>query len=163
MEVGVGYPMLSTRTFNDRDLDTKATFAFGAARNRPGRKSIGGALLWDFGDSGDFGGMELRVRDWIDTSNVAVEWSVGYARPELRVARGAGFTTGRLHGVRGGAAVTICPYVTTFVRGELARANGKNRGALFGGAGFTSHASYISVLSAALGVGVLLLVAPPVS
>ena len=164
-EVSAAYPLFSTGEgstpyFKGTGQHFKPTgqLALGVARNLPDRRSVGIVAIWDGNLRPGFGGVELRMRDWVDTSIVAFEWSVGVGQPEIHF----GSDSYRGKGLRGGAAVMIGPYVSMFSRAELVRAGGGPfRSALFGGVGFTSHASYISVLSAATFVGAVLLVMPP--
>src|SRR5688500_15740297 len=61
-------------TATKTDFDQTIHAAFGLARNYANRRSLGAAVVFDHvkHDIG-FAGVELRYRDWIDTSIVAVE------------------------------------------------------------------------------------------
>jgi hypothetical protein len=128
-----------------RDFEWAFHGALGAARNFSGRKSLGAAAVFDAQHTVGLSGVELRYRDWLDTTNVALELQLGYSRPEFEIIRNDQLERQRFGGLRAGAALTVGPYVTVFTRGELVNFGGQRHGALFAGIGGTSHASYGTV------------------
>lgn len=172
-EVGASRAFTSTRsrlvsdpgvTAQKTDFGWNIHGAIGLARNFGNRKSIGAAVIVDRvkSDPG-FAGVELRYRDWIDTSEVALELHLGYGRSEYGTVTPSGnrLQFRRFPGVRGAAALQIGPYATVFARAEFTRSGGEQHAALFGGAGATSHASYKTVGLLVLAAALFAFVAQP--
>ena len=172
-EVGASRAFTSTRSRlvdNAGATSTKTDFgwsihgAIGLARNFGNRKSIGAAMIVDRvkSDPG-FAGVELRYRDWIDTSQKALELHLGYGRSEYETVSPSGnrLEFRRFPGVRAAAALHIGPYATVFTRGELTISRGERHSGLFAGGGATSHASYKTVAVAVLATVLFAIFAQP--
>ena len=149
------------------DFETVLYAAFGLARNFGNRQSLGVALIVDdfTHHKTGFGGVELRYRDWVDTTNVAVEWQLGYSRPEYETVSPSRLTFEfrRFHGVRAGTALMLSKYGTVFVRGDLSNSGGKRHVGFFVGAGATSYTSIYAVMSVGLAMVALIYLFPPVT
>jgi hypothetical protein len=131
--------------------DFKQTYhgGLGLARNFGNRKSIGAAVIIDHAhEELGFGGLELRYRDWVDTSSVAMEFHLGYARPVYEVVAPCDcvFMFRRFDGMRAGMALQIGRYGTAFTRAEIANSDGKRHVGFFVGGGATSEASFVTLV-----------------
>lgn len=153
--------LVATKT----DFETVVHAAFGLARNFGNRKSLGVAMIVDdfTHHATGFGGVELRYRDWVDTTNVAVEWQLGYSRPEYETVRPSRLTFEfrRFHGVRAGTALMLGQYGTVFMRGDLSNSGGTKHVGFFAGAGATSYTSIYSVLVVGVAAVAVLFLFPP--